>query len=107
MSTKKEPSITTLRSLDYLSASFIRSLIFDHPKTLIDNLKQFKNPLEMVLSAYELIANRILGQKPKSESKKFAAEQVLIQAEKIRKAIRGEVHDNRTQTEKNQIAWPF
>jgi hypothetical protein len=70
----------------YLNSSFIRSLIFEHPEALIDELKRTKNPLKSVLSAFELIAKRILGQKPKSESKKFAAEQVLIQAEKIRKA---------------------
>jgi hypothetical protein len=84
MSTKKEP--LKIDASDYLNTSFVRSLIFEHPETLIDELNLIKNPLESVLSAFELIAKNILENKPESESRKFAAEQVLTQAKKIRKA---------------------
>jgi len=85
MPSKKEPHLK-IDASDYLNSSFIRSLIFEHPETLINDLKRSKNPLKSVLSAFEIIAENILKNKGKSKSKNFAAKQVLIQAEKIRKA---------------------
>jgi len=85
MAAKKETHLK-IDASDYLNSSFIRSLIFEHPEALIDDLKRTKNPLKSVLSAFEIIAENILKNKAKSKSEKFAAKQVLIQAEKIRKA---------------------